>query len=178
MRKRNVLGIALGLLLIAQSAGAFSLQLPFQTKEQAWNESVKRYEGVPFKHRTYGDLEAEVMRVVDGDTLYVKMPSVHPLIGYEIGVRIYGIDTRELNDGGASSKEFAITLLPPGKRITLRNIRRGKYFRIVADVIVDGQSVSEILLEKGLAYPYYGGTKRPLGWKPEDYESDTEEGND
>ncbi len=36
---------------------------------------------------------------------------------------------------------------------------RGKYFRIVARVVADGQDLSEMLIEKQLAVPYGGGTK-------------------
>ena len=36
---------------------------------------------------------------------------------------------------------------------------RDKYFRINARVIADGQDLSEMLVVKGLAIPYDGGTK-------------------
>jgi len=41
----------------------------------------------------------------------------------------------------------------------LRNIDRGKYFRIVADVYIDGKSLAQMLLTKGLAKVYDGGKK-------------------
>ena len=40
--------------------------------------------------------------------------------------------------------------------ITLHDIEREKYFRIVASVIVDGQNLSDLLLAKKLAVPYDG----------------------
>ncbi len=43
--------------------------------------------------------------------------------------------------------------------ITLKNVERGKYFRIVATVEADGQDVSDLLIQEGLAVPYEGGTK-------------------
>jgi len=36
---------------------------------------------------------------------------------------------------------------------------RGKYFRIVGRLIVDGQDLSDMLIQKQLAVPYHGGTK-------------------
>ena len=45
------------------------------------------------------------------------------------------------------------------KRIDLRQVERGKYFRIVADVILDGKSLSEILLKNSLTTSYDGGKK-------------------
>ena len=38
-------------------------------------------------------------------------------------------------------------------------MQRGKYFRIVADVYTDGQSVGEGLVREGLAVVYGGGKK-------------------
>ena len=45
-------------------------------------------------------------------------------------------------------------------RIDLRNVERGNYFRIVADVMVDGVSLGEQLITGGLARPYVGKRKR------------------
>lgn len=39
-------------------------------------------------------------------------------------------------------------------------MKRGKYFRIVAEVRVDGQNLGQLLIEKGLAKPYDGGKKQ------------------
>jgi endonuclease YncB( thermonuclease family) len=36
---------------------------------------------------------------------------------------------------------------------------RGKYFRIVGRLIVDGQDISDMLIQKNLAVLYDGGTK-------------------
>jgi len=43
--------------------------------------------------------------------------------------------------------------------ITLKNVQRGKYFRLVASVEADGQDVSDLLIQEGLAVVYDGGTK-------------------
>ncbi|PIT99828.1 MAG: hypothetical protein COT74_08565 [Bdellovibrionales bacterium CG10_big_fil_rev_8_21_14_0_10_45_34] len=37
------------------------------------------------------------------------------------------------------------------------NVSREKYFRILADVFVDGNSLSAHLMKMGLAYSYDGG---------------------
>ena len=49
--------------------------------------------------------------------------------------------------------------LREGKVIELRNMKRGKYFRIVAEVWIDGKSQGEELIELGLAKAYDGGKK-------------------
>ena len=45
------------------------------------------------------------------------------------------------------------------KAIELRNVLRDKYFRILADVIIDGQSAAEMMLKAGYAKAYEGCTK-------------------
>jgi len=47
-------------------------------------------------------------------------------------------------------------ILNRANEITLHDIEREKYFRIVASVIVDGQNLSDLLLAKKLAVPYDG----------------------
>jgi len=47
--------------------------------------------------------------------------------------------------------------------IDLIGMQRGKYFRIVADVVVDGEKIEEVLLERGLAVRYQG-KKKTKNW--------------
>jgi len=49
--------------------------------------------------------------------------------------------------------------LANAKEIKLNKLQRGKYFRLVADVMVDGVSLGQELLENELAYKYSGGKK-------------------
>jgi micrococcal nuclease len=51
------------------------------------------------------------------------------------------------------------SLLKNAKVIELKNMKRGKYFRIVADVYYDGKNLAEILIKNKLAVKYDGGTK-------------------
>ena len=55
------------------------------------------------------------------------------------------------------AKQFSVTQLRKAKRIELRNMKRGKYFRIVADVYVDGKSLGGMLIDHKLAVVYDGG---------------------
>tara|TARA_Y100000296_G_scaffold72121_1_gene88250 strand:+ start:448 stop:972 length:525 start_codon:yes stop_codon:yes gene_type:complete len=111
------------------------------------------------------------IRNYDADTLTVNVPGLHPLLGEKISIRVNGIDTPELRTKNKCEKEKAKIAklwvertLKKAKRIDLKNIQRGKYFRIVADVIVDGRNLTDILLEKGMGYPYDGGTKKKVNW--------------
>jgi micrococcal nuclease len=50
-------------------------------------------------------------------------------------------------------------ILKDAEQITLKNMQRGKYFRIAADVIVDGENLGGLLVEVGMAVRYDGGKK-------------------
>lgn len=50
-------------------------------------------------------------------------------------------------------------MLRSAKVIELRNAKRGKYFRIIADVFVDDKKLSDILIASDLAVLYDGDTK-------------------
>lgn len=111
----------------------------------------------------YGDMEAVVVRVVDGDTIIVDIPDLPPVIGKNIGIRISGCDTPELHDKhpekrarAQQAKSFVTTLLQ-GKKVRLKDVKRGKYFRLIADVIIQQISLSTLLIDEGYAKPYSGG---------------------
>ena len=50
-------------------------------------------------------------------------------------------------------------ILKDAEQITLKNIERGKYFRIAADVLVDGEDLGDMLVEAGVAVRYDGEKK-------------------
>ena len=50
-------------------------------------------------------------------------------------------------------------ILKDAEQITLKNMERGKYFRIAADVIVDGENLADQLIDAGVAVKYDGGKK-------------------
>ena len=107
----------------------------------------------------------------DADTVTFNIPGVHPLIGKKINIRVLGVDTPELRtknkcekNKARNAKKLVKNLLKNAKRIDLENVSRGKYFRIIADVIIDGKSLSSYLLKNGLAYSYNGGTKKKVNW--------------
>ena len=58
-----------------------------------------------------------------------------------------------------AAKKLTVSLLRNAKKIELRNIKRGKYFRLLADVYVDDVSIADELMKSGFAVKYDGGTK-------------------
>ncbi|MDX8394304.1 MAG: thermonuclease family protein [Mariprofundales bacterium] len=122
----------------------------------------------------FGNLTVEkVISVYDGDTFRVNIKSLHPLLGDNISIRIAGIDTPEMKDKRDLVRELAkkaqIILekrLKAGANIELRNVKRGKYFRIIADVYIDDINIANELMRLGLAKAYYGGKKQE--WSNDD----------
>jgi micrococcal nuclease len=111
------------------------------------------------------------VRNYDGDTITFNIDDVHPLLGSEISVRVLGVDTPEIRGTSGCEKnkalkvkDFVGTILNSAARIDLVNVQRDKYFRVLADVLVDGESLSDMLIERRYAYPYYGGTKQDINW--------------
>lgn len=117
--------------------------------------------------RTYGSVRVdEVTSIYDGDTFTVNIKDWPSVVGERISVRVRGIDTPELRakcvaelNKARLAKQFTVEKLRAARQIELRNIARDKYFRLLADVWVDGQDLAEGLVRKGLAIPYDGGTK-------------------
>lgn len=109
----------------------------------------------------------------DADTITFDIPNVHPLLGMKVSIRVRHVDTPEIKGKGKCEKDAARTAqrlvenqLKGAKRIDLQNIGRDKYFRILADVVIDGHQLKDILLKKKLAYAYEGGTKEKIDWCP------------
>ena len=108
----------------------------------------------------------EIIRVYDGDTFYCNVYQWPKILGDNIGIRINGIDTPEMRGSSPRIKKLAEKAkaivqnrLFEARVIVLKNIKRGKYFRVVADVEVDGKDLAQILIDAGLAKRYDGGTK-------------------
>lgn len=59
----------------------------------------------------------------------------------------------------SQAKEELEKLLLNSKNITLYNLGRDKYFRLLASVKVGNIDVAEYLIKKGLAKSYDGGVK-------------------
>lgn len=125
----------------------------------------------PCEHDATSFRCVKVVSNYDGDTIKVNIPGVPDIIGKGVGVRVRGIDTPEMHGSGRCEKEQAekaklavSTALKNAKHVDLLHIGRDKYFRILADVSLDGNSLAQLLMSEGLAVPYDGGTKLKQSW--------------
>lgn len=117
--------------------------------------------------KSFGNVTVdEVRSIYDGDTFRVTIQQWPAIVGDSIPVRINAIDTPEMRGHCAQeialarqAKQHTVARLRGAKRVELRNIRRGKYFRLLADVYTDQISLAQSLLDAKLAVPYNGGKK-------------------
>jgi len=109
---------------------------------------------------------SKIISVYDGDTFRVDVDSLPPIVGKNIPIRLNGVDTPEIQgkcqyekDLALKARDFVRNKLANAKEVKLTKLQRGKYFRVVADVMIDGVSLERELLENELAYKYTGGKK-------------------
>ncbi|HIL27045.1 MAG TPA: thermonuclease family protein [Nitrospinaceae bacterium] len=115
----------------------------------------------------FGDYEGAIyVKNYDGDTITFNLPNLHSIIGNKIAIRVNGIDAPEVRGkcdkekyAAGQAKDMVEEFLNDVERIDLKNMERGKYFRIVADVYADGENLAEALLDAGMAVRYDGGKK-------------------
>ena len=120
--------------------------------------------------KDYGNVTvSEVTSIYDADTFTVNIEGYPPIVGERIAVRLLGVDTPEIKGKCESekikareAKQFTVQAIRSAKTIELRNIQRGKYFRILANVYLDGNNLANSLIQSGHARAYDGGKR--LGW--------------
>jgi len=119
------------------------------------------------EEKLYGEVQVQdVTSIYDGDTFKCNIMGYPSIVGEQVSVRIFGIDCPEMKDEreaikakARTAKQYSVKRLREGKVIKLVNMRRDKYFRILAEVYIDGKSLGEELVLNGLAKAYDGGTK-------------------
>lgn len=164
--KKKLLGIKLlivgfFLALVASLAGLTYYLLSGDAKEEA-TASVTSNENL------FILTPDQVVDVYDGDTFKIDLTSMHPLFGDDLAIRLFGVDTPEMRGTTDEVKALAMQAqqvtekaLKGASKIELRNPQRGKYFRVVSEVWIDGESLADMLKKKGLAKDYDGEGTRP-----------------
>ncbi len=109
-----------------------------------------------------------VERVVDGDTIDVVLD-----LGFDIRfksrVRLYGIDTPESRTRNKDEKvrgkmagAFLKDAVDNGTKVVIETKlkdSRGKYGRVLGNVVVDGVNINEEMIKNFLAVAYFGQSK-------------------
>ena len=113
-----------------------------------------------------GPVTAEVIRIIDGDTIEVD---AHPWPGHavRVSVRLRGIDTPERRSRCAEQRAAALLARDELERLVtgvptveLINVSGGKYYgRVLADMTAGNLDVADAMLKSGLARAYQGGKR-------------------
>ena len=111
----------------------------------------------------------KIISVYDGDTFRADIRGLPDIIGKNIAIRILGIDTPEIKGKceeekivAIKARDFSRKVLFNAKTITLKNLKRDKYFRLLADVYFDDIDLANALLVNNFAVKYSG--KKKSSW--------------
>ncbi len=106
---------------------------------------------------------AEVLRVIDGDTVEVRIAAFLDELFVESPMRIAGVDTPEIRargQAGEKAARFTADWTEDCGDVTALVLGRDKFGRILGDLqCSDGRRLSADLLEAGHAAPYDGGKR-------------------
>ena len=104
------------------------------------------------------EYKAKITNVVDGDTVDALVD-----LGFKVQtlqrLRLTRIDTPERGQNGFAEAKNFVKQLIEGKDVTMRSYKASKWGYFLADVIIDGRDVADMLLAAGLAKAYDGGKK-------------------
>ena len=102
----------------------------------------------------------------DGDTFQCNVEQLPAIVGLHIEIRCQHYDAPEIQDSRPAvqrlarmAQQFVQKRLQAGKVVTLQNLKRDKYFRLLADVMIDGMPLAVDVLNAKLAHQYGGGIK-------------------
>ena len=115
------------------------------------NQMQFYYFDSPHKQITEGFI-ADVVKVIDGDTIRVKTN----FRDFNFPIRFANINAPELKKGGLESASWLKSqLLNKEVYIKIDSTNRvGKFGRLIGDIILGGQSMSDLSLMLGYSVPF------------------------
>ena len=112
--------------------------------------------------------QAELERVVDGDTVDVTLDLGFDVKLHKQRVRLHGIDTPESRTRNLAEKKLGLAAKERLKelcvgRFKVKSLGKGKYGRVLGiPYTEDGQDICQLLIDEGHAVEYYGGKKKKV----------------
>lgn len=112
----------------------------------------------------------KIIRVSDGDTVVFEAPFMPAPLKPQLSLRVLGVDTPE--KGGRAQCPSEDTLAQKASAFTKDAVAKAKKVqieikdhdkfggRVLGDIIVDGQRLSKMLIDNGLARAYFGEKKQ------------------
>lgn len=114
------------------------------------------------------EYKVKIRRIVDGDTVDVDIDLGFDMILSKQRIRLYGIDTPESRTRdkeekfyGKLSAKFLKEQCKNSSEIFLKTYldKKGKFGRILGELIVDGVNINKMMIEKYMAVEYHGQSK-------------------
>jgi endonuclease YncB( thermonuclease family) len=112
----------------------------------------------------------KIIKVSDGDTVVFEAPFMPAPLKPQLSLRVLGVDTPEKGARAACPSEAAAAekasafnknLVANAKSIKVELKEHDKFGgRVLGDLIVDGQRLSELLIKNGHARAYFGEKKQ------------------
>ena len=109
-----------------------------------------------------------VEKVVDGDTIDVVLDLGFDIL-YKSRVRLFGIDTPESRTRnkdekarGKMASAFLKEAIEDGEKVVIQTKlkdSRGKFGRVLGDVVVDGKNINQLMIVDHMAVAYHGQSK-------------------
>lgn len=110
-----------------------------------------------------------ITRVIDGDTVAFEAGFLPDPLKKELSIRVYGVDTPEKghrakcpaeNQRGQAATEFTKQSVAQARTRQIVLYDWDKYGgRVLGDVLLNGQSLRAMLIQRGFAREYYGEAK-------------------
>lgn len=114
--------------------------------------------------------DLKIIRVVDGDTVEFEAPFLPAPLAPKLSIRVWGVDTPEKSFRakcdqeaalGQAATDFTKDLVKHATTTQIVIYQWDKFGgRVLGDVLIDGQSLTKMLIEKGYAREYYGDAKQ------------------
>ena len=110
-----------------------------------------------------------VTRVIDGDTVEFEANFLPVPLKPRLSLRVLGVDTPEKSwraeceseaARGEAASKFTTDLLDNATVVKVELVKWDKFGgRVLGDIIIDGASLTGLLIANGFARPYDGGKK-------------------
>tara|TARA_Y100001951_G_scaffold56511_1_gene44758 strand:+ start:40 stop:462 length:423 start_codon:yes stop_codon:yes gene_type:complete len=117
------------------------------------------------------EYSCKVKRVVDGDTVDVVLDLGFD-VSYSTRVRLYGIDTPESRTRNKDEKArgkmagaFLKEAIESGEKVVIQTKlkdSKGKYGRVLGEVVVDDININKLMIQCHLAVAYHGQSKEDV----------------
>ena len=111
-----------------------------------------------------------ITRVIDGDTVAFHAPFLPDPLKKELSIRVFGVDTPEKGhrakcpqeaQRGEMATAFTKQQVAQAQRRQIVLMDWDKFGgRVLGDIVLDGRSLRQMLIQNGFAREYYGEAKQ------------------